>query len=70
MQKGLCITALTISVIVFAIFLADLIFGLAGMANLKPFKYEDLSMTILDIVFVICALVLGILSWNTYKEQV
>ncbi len=70
MQKGLCITALTISVIVLVIFLADLIFGLAGMSNLKPFKYNELPMMILDIVFIICAGVLGVMSWFTYKDQV
>lgn len=67
MQKGLCITALTIAVIVFAIFLADLIFGLAGMDNLAPFKYENMIM---DIVMVVCAGAVGVLSWFTYKEQV
>jgi hypothetical protein len=65
-QKGLCITALTISVIVFAIFLADLIFGLAGMTNLAPFKFANMIM---DIVFVICSLGIGLMSWYTYKEQ-
>ena len=67
MQKGLCISALTISVIVFAIFLADLIFGVAGMTSLAPFKFANVIM---DIVFVICALALGLMSWFTYKEQV
>ena len=67
MQKGLCITALTMSVIVFLIFAADLIFGLAGMLNLAPFKYANM---IIDIVFVICSLVVAVLSWFTYKEQV
>ena len=67
MQKGLCITALTIAVIVLAIFLADLIFGVAGMKNLAPFKHENLIM---DIVMVVCSAAVGVLSWFTYKEQV
>lgn len=67
MQKGLCIAALTISVIVFALFLADLIFGLMEMAEVAPFKYADMWI---DIVFVVCSLALAIMSWFTLREQV
>ena len=67
MQKGLCIAALSIAVIVFALFLADLILGLLGMYQVAPFKYANM---IIDIVFVVCALILGIMSWYTLKEQV
>ena len=67
MQKGLCITALTISVIVFAIFLADLVLGLLGNATIAPLKYANMVM---DIVFVICSLIVGVMSWFTYREQV
>ena len=67
MQKGLCIAALSIAVIVLALFLADLIFGLAGMPHLAPFKYANM---IIDIVFVVCAVILGVMSWFTLKEQV
>lgn len=67
MQKGLCIAALTIAVIVFALFLADLILGLAGMNQIAPFKYANM---IIDIVFVVCSLILAIMSWFTLREQV
>ena len=67
MQKGLCIAALTISVIVFALFLADLILGLAGMNEVAPFKSANM---IIDIVFSVCSLVLALMSWFTLKEQV
>ena len=67
MQKGLCIAALTIAVIVFALFLADLILGLAGMNQIAPFKFANM---IFDIVFVVCSLVLAIMSWFTLREQV
>jgi hypothetical protein len=53
--------------IVFAIFLADLVLGLLGMEQLAPFKYAN---WIMDTVFVVCALSVGILAWQTYKEQV
>ena len=67
MQKGLCIAALTIAVIVFALFLADLILGMAGMNQIAPFKFANM---IIDIVFVICSLVLAVMSWFTLREQV
>ena len=67
MQKGLCIAALTISVIVFVLFLADLMLGLAGMNDIAPFKYADLTI---DIVFSVCSLALALMSWFTFKEQV
>ena len=67
MQKGLCIAALTIAVIVFALFLADLILGLAGMNQIAPFKYANLYH---DIVFVVCSLALAVMSWFTLREQV
>ena len=67
MQKALCIIALAISVIVFALFLADLILGLVGMVPIAPFKFANMTI---DIVFAVCSLILGVLSWFTYREQV
>ena len=67
MQKGLCIAALSIAVIVLALFLADLILGFAGMRQIAPFKFAD---WIIDSVFVVCASVLAVMSWFTLKEQV
>jgi len=66
-QKGLCIAALTIAVIVFALFLADLLLGLAGMNQIAPFKYANM---IIDIVFIVCSLALAVMSWFTLREQV
>lgn len=66
-QKGLCYAALTIAVVVFVCFLADLLMGLAGSPNLAPFHYANMTI---DIVFVVCSLILGILSWFTLREQV
>ena len=67
MQKGLCIAALTIAVIVFALFLADPVLGMAGMNQIAPFKYANM---IIDIVFIVCSLILAIMSWFTLREQV
>ncbi len=67
MQKGLCIAALTIAIIVFALFLADLVLGFSGMQQLAPFKFANMYI---DIVFVICSLLLAVMSWFTLREQV
>lgn len=67
MQKALCIAALAIAVIVFALFLADLILGLAGNFEIAPFKFANQTI---DIVFVVCSAILALLSWFTFKEQV
>lgn len=67
MQKGLCIAALTISLIVFVLFLADLILGhFMENQEIAPFKGENMPI---DIVFIVCSLILGLLSWFTYREQ-
>ncbi len=66
MQKVLCIIAMTISSIVFLLFAADLVFGMLGMKSLTPFRYAN---SMIDIVFAICAGVIAVLSWFTYKQQ-
>jgi hypothetical protein len=65
--KGLCIIALTISMIVFALFLMDLIMGLSGMQHLAPFKYANM---VFDIIAIVVSLILGVMSWFTFREQV
>jgi hypothetical protein len=66
-QKALCIAALAIAVIVFALFLADLVLGMSGSVEIAPFKYANSTI---DIVFVVCSLMLALLSWFTFREQV
>ena len=67
MQKGLCIIALAVSAVIFVLFLADLILGLANQETLAPFKYFSL---IADIVFVICSGITAVMSFFTLREQV
>ena len=66
MQKGLCIFALTISALVLVLFLADLIFGMAGMTQFAPFRYANFTI---DVIFSICSFVVVILSFLTLREQ-
>lgn len=61
MPKALCLTGMVIAILVFAIFLLDLVLP-AGMAF-----FSKASIT-LDVVFVVSALILGYLSWTTFRE--
>ncbi len=67
MPKALCISALAISILVLILFLADLVLGLAQARSIAPLRGENI---VLDLVFVLCAAVLGFLSWSTFRKQV
>jgi hypothetical protein len=62
MPKALCITGLSIAVVLFAIFLWDLVVP----AGLTPFKKAS---PLMDISFILCSGGLAYLSWTTWKEQ-
>jgi len=59
MPKALCLTGMVIAIVVFLLFLLDLILKV-------PFQRANLVM---DVVFVLCAGVLGFISWTTFREQ-
>ena len=59
MPKVLCMTGMVISILILLLFLLDL-------AVAFPFQRISLLM---DIVFVICAVGLGYISWATFREQ-
>ena len=63
MPKALCITGMAISAVLFILFLWDL----ATPQWMAPFKRASMMM---DIVFILCSVGLGYLSWSTWKEQV
>ena len=65
MPKILCLTGLVVSGLIALIFLMDLVFGLLGMSALAPFK---LTSILLDSVFLVSSIVLGILSWTSFRE--
>jgi threonine/homoserine/homoserine lactone efflux protein len=62
MPKALCITGMVVAILVLILFLIDLL----APASLAPFKKANWLM---DVVFVLCAAVLGYMSWTTLKEQ-
>jgi hypothetical protein len=59
MPKALCLTGMVIAIVVFLLFLLDLILKV-------PFQRANLVM---DLVFVLCAGTLGFISWTTFREQ-
>lgn len=65
MPKLLCLTGLVVSGLIALIFLMDLVFGLAGMSALAPFKKMNIT---LDITMLVSSVVLGVLSWFSFKE--
>lgn len=58
MDKGLTIISMVIAILVLVLFALDLAIQI-------PFRRANMLM---DIIFVICALGLGYISWSTYKE--
>ena len=62
MPKALCMTGMVIAIFLLILFLFDLLVP----TTWAPFKKASLLM---DIVFVICAAVLGYLSWTTWRDQ-
>ncbi|MCA9101809.1 MAG: hypothetical protein R3C10_19305 [Pirellulales bacterium] len=61
MPKVLTIAGLIVSILMFVIFLLDLVAGF-------PFGMDSSSATMLDIGFMTSGLVLAYLSWSTMRE--
>ncbi len=59
MPKVLCMTGMVIAILILVLFLLDLA---------VKFPFARISM-MMDIVFVLCAVGLGYLSWSTLREQ-
>ncbi len=58
MPKALCLTGMVIAIVVLLLFLLDLILKV-------PFQHS----LVMDLVFVLCAAMLGFISWTTFREQ-
>ena len=67
MPKVLCLTALAISGLVFLLFFFDLAMRLVGMTSIAPFRGAHLWI---DVVFSICAAIIGVMSFFTFREQI
>ena len=58
MAKGLTILAMVVAVLVLLLFALDLVVEFPFMA----------ASRFMDVVFVLCAIALGYLSWSAFKE--
>ena len=58
MAKGLTIMAISIAILLLALFGLDLAVGI-------PFKRVSPRM---DIIFILCAMGLGYISWTTFRD--
>jgi hypothetical protein len=65
MPKALCLAGMVISILLFLLFLLDLVVPFIGLGGLAPFGQASL---LLDLIFVICAGGLGYLSWSSFRE--
>ncbi len=65
MPKVLCMTGIVVSILVFLIFLIHLVLQFVG-GSLAPYSTMNV---IADVVFMLCAAGLGVLSWMTLREQ-
>ena len=59
MPKALCMSGLVVSGLVIILFAADLAVG-------QPFRRASVTM---DVSLLICAALLGLISWLTLREQ-
>ena len=63
MPKALCLSGMVVAILMAILFLFDLI----APASLAPFRKTSFLM---DISFLVCAILLGLMSWLTFREQV
>ena len=59
MPKALCIVGMAVAALLVLLFGLDLGLGI-------PFGGKSMLMS---IVFIVCAAILGYLSWSTFREQ-
>lgn len=59
MPKALCIAGMVVALLVGLLFLLDLVLGI-------PFSKASIVM---DIALVVSAVILGAISWLTFREQ-
>jgi hypothetical protein len=59
MPKALCMSGIAVAILIILLFGADLAVGL-------PFKRASVIM---DVMMLVSAVVLGVLSWFTLREQ-
>jgi len=67
MPKALCLTSLVVAALLFLLFAADFGLSMAGMGDSAPFQGASMMM---DFAFMVFSVILAVLSWFTFREQV
>ncbi len=63
MPKALCMSGMAIAILVFMLFTFDLV----APETMAPFRRASVFM---DVAMLVTAILLGIASWLTFREQV
>ena len=66
MPKVLCLIGMVAAVLVFLLFLSDLVMAMSGMALSAPLKGASV---LTDILFLIASAVLLYAAYTTFREQ-
>jgi hypothetical protein len=64
MPKALCILGMVVAILLAVVFLADL-----AVLRMASGAVSPTMNTIMDVGFILCALMLGFISWSTWREQ-
>ncbi len=64
MPKALCIVGMVIAVLLGIFFLADL-----AVLHMARGGMTAAMNTIMDLAFLLCAVILGYMSWSTWRQQ-
>ena len=63
MPKALCMAGMAVAILIAILF----IFDLAAPTAMAPFRKASILM---DVCMLVCAALLGVASWLTFREQV
>jgi hypothetical protein len=63
MPKALCMSGMAVAILIAILF----IFDLAAPTGMAPFRKASILM---DVAMLVCAALLGVASWLTFREQV
>ena len=66
MPKALCLSGMVVAILIALLFLTDLVASMVA-PSLAPFRGVSWLM---DISLILCAGVLGAMSWFTVRQQV
>jgi hypothetical protein len=62
MPKALCMSGMVVAILIAILFLFDL----AAPSSMAPFRKASIVM---DVALLVCAILLGLISWMTFREQ-